>query len=131
MAYLPFVVARNHFLTMMKLPTREQSGVLIAEVSGRIDHTIAEEFTRALAPLLSNCAQGRAPLLLDFSGVIYISSAGLRVLMMASRQAKAQQGSFAIAALTPLVQEVFTISRFNLIVPCYASVDAACQALAQ
>ena len=114
---------------MMNLPTHEQSGVLIAEVSGRIDHSIAEEFTRALEPLLANCSQGQAPVLLDFSGVVYISSAGLRVLMMASRQAKARQGSFAIAALTPLVQEVFTISRFNLIVPCYTSVDAACKVL--
>ena len=35
----------------------------------------------------------------------------------------------ALAALTPLVQEVFTISRFNLIVPCYATVDAACEVL--
>ncbi len=115
----------------MNLPIREQSGVLIVEVGGRIDHSIAEEFTRALDPVLANCSQGQLPVLLDFSGVIYISSAGLRVLMMASRQAKAQQGSFAIAALTPLVQEVFTISRFNLIVPCYASVDAACKVLGQ
>lgn len=114
---------------MMNLPTSEQAGVLIVSVNGRIDHAVSEEFTRALEPLLARCTQGQPALLLDFSGVVYISSAGLRVLMMASRQAKAQQGSFAIAALTPLVQEVFTISRFNLIVPCYTSVDAACKVL--
>lgn len=116
---------------MMNLPTREQAGVLVVSVSGRIDHAIAEEFTRALDPLLARCVQGQPPVLLDFSQVMYISSAGLRVLMMASRQAKAQQGGFAIAALTPLVQEVFTISRFNLIVPCYASIEAACKVLGQ
>lgn len=80
-----------------------------------------------MEPLLAGCVKGKAALLLDFSAVDYISSAGLRVLMMASRRAKAQQGTFAIAALQPLVQEVFAISRFNLIVPCYASVDAACK----
>ncbi|MBL8402962.1 MAG: STAS domain-containing protein [Dechloromonas sp.] len=111
----------------MNLPTREQAGVLIVSVSGRIDHIASEEFTRALEPLLTGCVKGKAALLLDFSAVDYISSAGLRVLMMASRRAKAQQGIFAIAALQPLVQEVFAISRFNLIVPCYASVDAACK----
>jgi anti-sigma B factor antagonist/stage II sporulation protein AA (anti-sigma F factor antagonist) len=111
----------------MNLPTREQSGVLIVSVSGRIDHIASEEFTQALEPLLTRCAKGHAPLLLDFSAVDYISSAGLRVLMMASRRAKAQQGVFAIAALQPMVQEVFAISRFNLIVPCYASVEAACK----
>lgn len=116
---------------MMQLTPREQSGVLVVSVSGRIDHASSEEFTRLLEPLLINCRQGQPALLLDFSGVAYISSAGLRVLMMASRQSKAQQGSFAIAALTPLVQEVFTISRFNLIVPCYTSVDTACKVLGQ
>jgi anti-sigma B factor antagonist/stage II sporulation protein AA (anti-sigma F factor antagonist) len=114
---------------MMNLPTREQAGVLIVSVSGRIDHTTSEEFTKALDPLLDQCTEGRSPVLLDFSGVDYISSAGLRVLMMASRRAKGQKGVFAIAALQPLVQEVFAISRFNLIVPCYVSVDSACKVL--
>ena len=113
----------------MNLPTREQAGVLIVSVSGRIDHTISQEFADALEPLMARCAQGQAAVLLDFSGVEYISSAGLRALMMASRRAKAQHGSFAIAELQPLVQEVFAISRFNLIVPCYGSVDAACKVL--
>jgi anti-anti-sigma factor len=114
---------------MMNLPTREQAGVLIVTVSGRIDHTASEEFTKVLDPLLDRCAEGHPPVLLDFSGVEYISSAGLRVLMMASRRAKAQKGAFAIASLQPMVQEVFAISRFNLIVPCYVNVDTACQVL--
>ena len=114
---------------MMTLPTREQAGVLIVSVGGRIDHTASEEFTKALDPLLDRCTRGAAPLLLDFSGVEYISSAGLRVLMMASRRAKGQQGVFAIAALQAMVQEVFAITRFNLIVPCYASVESACKVL--
>ncbi|NTV71714.1 MAG: STAS domain-containing protein [Azonexaceae bacterium] len=113
----------------MNLPTREQAGVLIVSVSGRIDHTTSEEFTKALDPLLDHCVQGNPSVLLDFSGVDYISSAGLRVLMMASRRSKAQKGVFAIAALQPMVQEVFAISRFNLIVPCYVSVETACKVL--
>ncbi|MCE1238523.1 MAG: STAS domain-containing protein [Azonexaceae bacterium] len=115
----------------MKLPAQQRDGTIVVSVSGRIDHATSEEFSTALAPLLDACQQGTPALLLDFSCVEYISSAGLRVLMMASRQAKAQKGSFGIASLTPLVQEVFAISRFNLIVPCYASVDAACKVLGQ
>ncbi|MBK7645831.1 MAG: STAS domain-containing protein [Betaproteobacteria bacterium] len=113
----------------MNLPTREQAGVLIVSVSGRIDHITSEEFTQALDPLLDHCAESQPSLLLDFSGVDYISSAGLRVLMMASRRSKVQKGTFAIAALQPMVQEVFAISRFNLIVPCYASVESACKVI--
>lgn len=113
----------------MNLPTREQSGVLIAQVSGRVDHQSSEEFEQSLKPLLAVCGAGQLALLLDFSAVDYISSAGLRVLMAASRQAKAAKGIFAIAALQPLVQEVFAISRFNLIVPCYTSVESACKVI--
>ncbi|WP_415036141.1 STAS domain-containing protein [Azonexus sp.] len=113
----------------MKLPVSEQKGARVAQVTGRIDHALTEEFTQALKPLLDSCTAGQSALVLDFSGVVYISSAGLRVLMLAARQAKAQRGHFALAALTPLVQEVFTISRFNLIVPCYATVEAACEVL--
>lgn len=115
---------------MMHLPTRKQAGVVVAAVSGRIDHATSEAFNRALDPLLEDCRANGNALLLDFSDVPYISSAGLRVLMVASRQAKGQAGRFALAALTPLVREVFTISRFNLIVPCYATVDQGCEALA-
>ncbi len=128
MAYLPFVQEPFPY-AMMNLPTREQAGVLIVSVSGRIDHITSEEFTKSLDPLLDQCTQGHPSILLDFSGVDYISSAGLRVLMMASRRAKAQKGVFAIAALQPMVQEVFAISRFNLIVPCYVSVETACKVL--
>ena len=113
----------------MKLTTREQSGILIASAVGRIDHISSEGFATKLAPLIKDCLPGKPALLLDFSGVDYISSAGLRVLMMTSRQVKAQQGIFAIAALQPLVQEVFAISRFNLIIPCYISVEAASKVL--
>lgn len=113
---------------MMNLPTHEQSGVLVVSVSGRIDHSTSDEFAQAFEPLLQACLPD-SPVLLDFSGVDYISSAGLRVLMMVSRRAKAQKGVFAIAQLQPLVQEVFSISRFNLIMPCYISVEAACKVI--
>lgn len=113
----------------MNLPTQEQDGVLIASVSGRIDHAASETFAQALDPLLARCAAGHLALLLDFSLLEHIGSAGLRVLMMTARRAKSQHGAFAVASLQPLVQELFAISRFNLIVPCYPSVAAACKTI--
>lgn len=130
MAYFPpFNTSPFLSRTMMNLPTREQGGVLVVSVSGRIDHTTGEEFLGGLVPLLESCEEGRVPLLLDFTEVDYVSSAGLRTLIIASRHAKTQRGTFAIAALQPLVQEIFAISRFNLIVPCFGTLEAACQSL--
>ena len=53
--------------------------------------------------------------ILDLSDLSYISSAGLRVLMLAARQTKAQNGTLVLTGLQPLVQEIFEISRFNLV----------------
>jgi anti-sigma B factor antagonist/stage II sporulation protein AA (anti-sigma F factor antagonist) len=105
----------------MHLPTREQAGVLIVSVSGRIDHTASEESTQALEPLLV-AAPGTSPLLLDFSGVDYISSAGLARADDGFPSLKGAAGCLP-SPMQPMVQEAFAISRFNLIVPCYATVD--------
>ncbi len=51
-------------------------------------------------------------MLIDFSAIEYISSAGLRALMAASKKTKAAGGRIAVAALQPMVQEIFEISRF-------------------
>jgi anti-sigma B factor antagonist len=92
---------------------------------GRIDQNSAESFQQGLQPHLTACTKEGSPLVLDFSGVDYISSVGLRVLMLAARQAKAQGGRIGIAALQPIVREVFEISRFHLVLPVFEDVASA------
>ena len=70
------------------------------------------------------------PLLRDFAGVEYVSSVGLRVLMLTAKQVTAQNGRIVIAALTPVVFEVFQISRFDLIFSVFDTLDSALVALA-
>jgi len=110
---------------MINLNSRIQGNVLIIAPQGRIDHSSAEDFSKAMAPHLAECKSGGVALVLDFEGIEYISSVGLRALMLASRQAKAQNGRIAIAALTPVVKEVFEISRFNLVYKVFENVEAA------
>jgi len=52
---------------------------------------------------------------LDLAGVDYVSSAGLRVFMLAAKQAKAQKGNLVLVSVQPLVQEILEISKFTLI----------------
>jgi anti-sigma B factor antagonist/stage II sporulation protein AA (anti-sigma F factor antagonist) len=89
---------------------------------GRIDHSSSEDFKAALAPHMARCAEGQDRVVLDFTAVEYISSVGLRVLMLASKQAKAQRGSLGIAALQPAVREIFDISRFTMVLDVFPSV---------
>jgi anti-anti-sigma factor len=58
-------------------------------------------------------------LLLDFTELDYVSSAGLRVLLIAAKRVKACQGRLAICALRPDVLEVFEISGFTKIFSLY------------
>ena len=109
----------------MDLPLRRFADTVVLAPARRIDHGSAEGFKDALRPHLERCATGKDQIVLDLSGVDYISSAGLRVLMLARKQAKAQGGTLVVAGLTPVVKEIFEISRFTVVFEVFASVRDA------
>jgi len=111
----------------MDLASRRYGDVVVATPLGRIDHANADGLTAALAPLLD--APGGGGVLLDFSRVDYISSVGLRVLMMAAKTLRAQERKLGVAAPQPLVREIFEISRFNLILDLSPSVRSGLERL--
>jgi anti-sigma B factor antagonist len=113
----------------MECKLREIANVALIQVAGRIDHTTAKAFEDALSPHVAGCAGEEKILLLDFSGVTFISSAGLRVLMIAAKQCRKQKGKIALAALRPMIQEVFQISRFDSLFEVFPTVRAALQAI--
>ena len=115
----------------MELTFHTIGPVRVLVVEGRIDHARAADFQQALAPHLNQCSAEGSPLVLDFGAVDYVSSIGLRALMLAAKQVKAQNGRIAIAALSPLVSEVFQISRFNLVFNVFATSEAAAAELAR
>jgi anti-anti-sigma factor len=109
----------------MQLDHARFADVVVLAPKGRVDHSTAEALKTALAPHLARCAKGQDHVVLDFAGVDYISSAGLRVLMLAAKQAKAQSGFLAVAAVQPLVQEILEISKFTLVIRILPSVREA------
>ncbi|MRV73610.1 anti-sigma factor antagonist [Duganella sp. FT92W] len=105
-------------------------GATVLQPDGRIDHTHADAFKTALESHLGACKAGSGMLVLDFARVSYISSIGLRALMLAIKQVKAQGGRMVLAGLSPLVLEVFKISRFDMLFEIFADREAALAALA-
>ena len=101
----------------------------VLKLVGRIDQTSADRLQSLLAPWVEDCTPQGAALVLDLSGVDYIGSVGLRALMLAAKQVKAQQGRMVAAAPTPVVAEVFQVSRFHLMLEVYTDLEAACTAL--
>jgi anti-sigma B factor antagonist len=103
---------------------RAGKAVVVAPV-GRIDMATAEQLKGRLIPLVSDAAHKGEVIVLDFAGVDYISSAGL----LAAKEAKTSGSKLAVAALQPLVNEIFEISRFNKVLACHTGVDEAIAAL--
>lgn len=106
----------------MKLNAERRANIVILQPVGRIDHQTADAFSIALAPYLETCNASGDRLLFDLSALDYISSAGLRVLMIATKRTKPVGGQLAVAAPQDMVREVLEITRFDLVFPVYASV---------
>ena len=104
--------------------------VVVLSAAGRIDHSTSDDFRKRLETLVRKVAGLGSPMVLDLSRVEYISSAGLRCFMLAAKQAKAQGSPMVVAALQPVVREIFEISRFTLVFETFESVRDAIRKLA-
>jgi anti-anti-sigma factor len=113
----------------MELQTQDIANVLVIHVEGRVDLTTAPSFQDLLLPKLSHCTGETKKALLDLSGVHYMSSAGLRVLVLALRQCQQQQGELVLAELPPFLHKVFKITHFDALFEVYATVPVALEHL--
>jgi anti-anti-sigma factor len=109
----------------MALAHRSYGAARVVSPRGRLDHENCDAFQNDLATELDACAQESATLVLDLSGMEYVSSAGLRCLMIAAKQAAARKGRVVVAAPQPVVAEILQISRFNLVLPVFGTTREA------
>ena len=109
----------------MDIRNKIYGDVLVLSPEGRIDHANSEEFRQALKPLIERCSANGERLVFDLAGVDYVSSAGLRCFMLAEKQAKSQGGTIVVAAMQPVVNEIFQISRFTLVFETFPTVRDA------
>lgn len=109
----------------LTLSSSQHGNTRVLAVAGKIDQLSAEPFRELLAPHLAACGADQDALVLDLSGVDYISSAGLRVFMLAAREIKPRQGKLSLVGLQPVVREIFEISKFSLLFPIHARIEDA------
>lgn len=106
----------------MKVNTQEINGFWVVRLEGRLDIGNASQFEQAC---LQWIAEGHHRLVLDFGALEYISSAGLRSILAATKKVKLLNGSLSLCALSGLVEEVVSISGFDNILQVYADVAQA------
>ena len=92
----------------MDITKRREGTTLTITATGRLDASSATQLEEAIHDSL----EGVEHLVLDFGGVPYMSSAGLRVVIHA-QQVMEQQGSMEMRNVSPQVMEVFEMTGFD------------------
>jgi anti-sigma B factor antagonist len=106
----------------MKVEKSLSSNVTILSVSGRVDSGNAKDFEKAIVPEVGQADGG---IIIDGASLEYISSAGLRVILMAAKSAQQSDTNFAVSALNDEIVELFSITGFDSIISIEATIEAA------
>lgn len=112
----------------MEFGSRSFHDVDVASPSGRIDHNTAEKFLALLTSQAEESAESGHKVVLDLSGVEYMSSVGLRALMIIAKKCKETETAIVVAGMRPDMKEIFEISRFNFV---YDAFDTVSEAISQ
>ena len=93
---------------MLNINKTIESGKALFALVGRLDTTTAPELEKELRESLA----GVSELVLDFAGLEYISSAGLRVLL-STQKAMKNQGKMKIKNVNETILEIFEVTGFS------------------
>ena len=87
-------------------------------MQGRFNAAMVDKATKVFDEVNETCT-------VDFDGLIYISSAGLRVILKATKAIKREDGRLLLCSMQDYVKEVFEIAGFDSFLPIVATMDDA------
>ncbi len=106
----------------MEITSVQQNGVTVVSVMDDLDATTSAE---ASAYLGAEIDAGHANLVIDMGGVTYLSSAGLRVILGATRKARQQGGEVRLAGLVGSIRRVVDMSGFSEFIKTFPTAEEA------
>jgi anti-sigma B factor antagonist len=92
----------------MKVTIKDFDDIAVVEVEGNIDSKTAPEFERSTKLVMDKTST----IAIDLTGVAFMSSAGLRVLLMVYRNIKAQEGKVVLVGVSEEIQDVMSMTGF-------------------
>ncbi len=104
------MVAQNN---QLELQADQVEGVLVISVDGRIDGLNAQEFYDNLDKEIGGSGD---PVVLDLEKLSYISSAGLRSILLTAKTLKGRNTKFMLCSLSAPIKEIFEIAGFDKII---------------
>lgn len=114
-------------IVVMDFSEKKHDDIFVIIPKGRLDASNSGNLESKLLGLMDD---GEKKILIDFSQLEYISSAGLRVLLMAAKRMKAAGGQLALCAMNENVKQVFDISGFSAIFNIYLNEEEGVAGLA-
>ena len=116
---------------LMGIEADRHEDVLLVKLAGRINHSEASTFESELLCLVDDPDSDCPNIVLDMQDVEYMSSVGLRVLMLSAKTAKKLERTIVVSGLQETMQEIFEISRFDLVFQTYPTARDAIAELSQ
>ena len=109
----------------MEIIEEKQDAISIFKLNGRLDSNTSQGFEKKIFDAISD---GSKNMIVDFKDLDYISSAGLRVILKATKALNREEGKIMLCSMQDYVKEVFEIAGFDSFLPIVASMDEAIQA---
>lgn len=106
----------------MELITEKQGAVVVFKLKGRLDALAAPDFEQKCMKWLE---AGESCFAVDLGELDYISSAGIRSILVVAKKLGAQDGRLALSRVSGMVEKVFTMTGIHSLFPVYASLDEA------
>lgn len=113
---------------MLELHHQVYNGVLVLKPHKRIDHLTASSFEEQSVALLTH---GHNKVVVDCSALDYLSSAGLRALLIVAKKTKSGGGGLVFCSAASTVKEVLEVSGFGSLLGIYPGAEEACAVLSR
>ena len=109
----------------MEIIEESQSGINIYRLNGRLDSNTSQGFEKKIFQAIDN---GSKSMIIDFKNLDYISSAGLRVILKATKALKREEGTILLCDMQDYVKEVFESAGFDSFLSIVGTMDDALNA---
>ena len=113
--------------TQFELQAEEHEEALVINVAGRVDAMNTHEFRNGLEQTTQN--YGGSAIVLDFEGLSYISSAGLRAILLVAEAMNRRSKKLALCSLPSAILEIIQTTGFDNIIDVYMSRPSAIDAV--
>ncbi|MBW2410530.1 MAG: STAS domain-containing protein [Deltaproteobacteria bacterium] len=108
----------------MEIIEEKHEAISIYKLNGRLDSNTSQGFEKKIFDAISD---GSKNMIVDFKDLDYISSAGLRVILKATKALNREDGKIMLCSMQDYVKEVFEIAGFDSFLPIVGTMDEALQ----